>query len=39
VIWDEAKLDKKGCLGSPDLVIEILSPGNSKKEMKQKFQV
>ncbi len=39
VICDETKLDKRGCLGSPDLVIEILSPGNSKKEMKQKFQV
>lgn len=39
VICDELKLDKRGCLGSPDLVIEILSPGNSKKEMKQKFQV
>lgn len=39
VICDEFKLDKRGCLGSPDLVIEILSPGNSKKEMKQKFQV
>lgn len=39
VICDESKLDKRGCLGSPDLVIEILSPGNSKKEMKQKFQV
>ena len=39
MICDESKLDKRGCLGSPDLVIEILSPGNSKKEMKQKFQV
>ncbi len=35
-ICDEAKLDDKGCLGAPDLVIEILSPGNSAKEMKIK---
>ena len=39
VICDEKKLDKKGCIGAPDLIIEILSPGNSKKEMKEKFEV
>jgi Uma2 family endonuclease len=36
IICDLDKLDDKGCLGSPDLVIEILSPGNSSKEMKLK---
>ena len=30
VICDQNKIDDKGCLGAPDLVIEILSPGNSK---------
>jgi Uma2 family endonuclease len=39
VICDEKKLDKKGCLGAPDLIIEILSPGNSKKEMRNKFDI
>jgi Uma2 family endonuclease len=39
VICDPKKLDEKGCIGAPDLVIEIISPGNSKKEMKQKFDV
>lgn len=39
VICDESKLDKRGCIGAPDLVVEILSPGNSKKEMKEKFEV
>ena len=39
VICDEDKLDKQGCLGAPDLVVEILSPGNSKKEMKYKFEL
>jgi Uma2 family endonuclease len=39
VICDEAKLDKEGCIGAPDLIIEILSPGNSKKEMLNKFQL
>lgn len=39
VICDPEKLDEKGCLGAPDLIIEILSPGNSKKEMKYKFEL
>lgn len=39
VICDPKKLDDRGCLGAPDLVIEILSPGNSKKEMKNKFEL
>ena len=39
VICDENKLDDKGCIGAPDWVIEILSPGNSKVEMKNKFEV
>jgi Uma2 family endonuclease len=39
VICDENKIDEKGAIGSPDLVIEILSPGNSKKEMKYKFDL
>ena len=39
IICDEEKLDDKGCQGAPDLVIEILSAGNSKKEMKIKKQL
>ncbi|WP_040411709.1 Uma2 family endonuclease [Desulfosporosinus sp. OT] len=26
VVCDESKLDEKGCLGSPDLIIEVISP-------------
>lgn len=37
VICDLSKLDDAGCLGAPDLVVEILSKGNSKKEMREKF--
>ena len=37
VICDERKLDEQGCKGSPDIVVEILSPGNSRKERKEKF--
>jgi Uma2 family endonuclease len=37
VICDLEKLDDRGCLGSPDWIIEILGPGNSRKEMKEKY--
>jgi Uma2 family endonuclease len=36
VICDLEKLDDRGCLGAPDLTVEILSPGNSAKEMRDK---
>jgi Uma2 family endonuclease len=39
VVCDESKLDSRGVIGAPDLVVEILSPGNSKKEMKNKYEL
>ncbi|MDO4228191.1 MAG: Uma2 family endonuclease [Capnocytophaga sp.] len=39
IICEPNKLDERGCIGAPDLIIEILSPGNSKKEMKDKFEL
>ena len=39
IVCDESKLDERGCLGAPDLIIEILSAGNSRKEMKNKFEI
>lgn len=39
VICDRNKLDDRGCLGAPDLVVEILSPGNNKKELLHKYKV
>ena len=39
VICDESKLDEQGCNGAPDWVIEILSPGNSRFEMREKFRI
>jgi len=39
VICDPSKLDERGCNGAPDLIIEILSPGNSRTEMKDKFEL
>ena len=39
IVCDSSKLDEQGCKGSPDLVIEIFLPGNTKKEMKEKYEV
>lgn len=39
VICDLDKLDDRGCLGAPDLIVEILSPGNTKKEQDLKFRI
>lgn len=39
VICDPEKLDERGCIGAPDLIVEILSPGNSKTELKHKFEL
>lgn len=39
VICDKKKVDDKGCLGAPDIVVEILSPGNNKKELQNKYDV
>ncbi len=37
VICDLTKLDDRGCLGAPDLVVEILSPGNNQIELRYKY--
>lgn len=39
IVCDESKLDKRGCCGAPDLVVEILSPGNSEKEVQLKYEL
>jgi len=38
VICDSSKIVYSGCVGAPDLVIEILSPGSAKHDMIRKFQ-
>jgi Uma2 family endonuclease len=32
VICDPAKLDDRGCVGAPDLIIEILSPATARRK-------
>ncbi len=39
IVCDESKIDTRGCCGAPDLVVEILSPGNSRKEIRIKHEL
>ena len=39
VICDPSKIDERGCLGSPDWIIEILSPATAKKDYNDKFNL
>jgi Uma2 family endonuclease len=39
VICDSNKIDEKGCAGAPDLIVEILSPASSKKDLNEKFNL
>jgi len=36
VICDRGKLDDRGCLGAPDLIVEILSPASAAHDLKVK---
>ena len=37
VICDHSKLDENGCLGAPDMIVEVLSPSTAKKDWNDKF--
>ncbi|WP_221390213.1 Uma2 family endonuclease [Dyadobacter sp. NIV53] len=39
VVCNPEKIDSKGCIGAPDLVVEVLSPGNTTREMNEKFEI
>lgn len=39
VICDENKIDDKCCNGSPDLIVEIISPNNRKHDLQTKFNL
>jgi Uma2 family endonuclease len=38
IVCDLEKLDERGCLGSPTLVVEVLSPATAKKDWREKLQ-
>ena len=39
VVCDMSKLDARGCLGAPDMIIEIISPKNSQRDTRDKFEI
>jgi len=39
VICDPAKIERRGCLGAPDLIIKVLSPGTAARDWQDKFDL
>jgi Uma2 family endonuclease len=39
IICDKEKIKKFGCVGSPELLVEILSPSTASKDLKQKYEL
>jgi Uma2 family endonuclease len=39
VFCDDAQLDERGGVSAPDIVIEILLPGNNRKELVDKWDI
>lgn len=39
VVCDREKIDKRGCKGAPDLIIEIISQATAKKDLNDKFNL
>lgn len=39
VICDPRKIEARGCLGAPDLVVEVLSPGTAARDWKGKYDL
>ena len=38
VVCDPSKIHRKGCIGTPDLVIEVLSPATALKDKRMKLR-
>lgn len=39
VVCDPSKLDERGCLGAPDLIVEVISPSTGKRDLNEKFDL
>ncbi len=39
IVCDLEKLDDAGCLGAPDLIVEVLSDSTAKKDYNEKFNI
>lgn len=38
VVCDQSKIRKQGCVGVPDLVVEVVSPGSARHDLRTKFK-
>jgi Uma2 family endonuclease len=39
VVCDPNKLDEKGCIGAPDLIVEVQSPSTRSRDLNEKFHL
>lgn len=39
VVCDLSKIDRRGCIGAPDLIVEILSTSTAKYDLNEKFDL
>lgn len=39
LVCDPAKLDERGCLGAPDMIVEVLSPSTRKHDLNDKYRL
>ncbi|MBC7448344.1 MAG: Uma2 family endonuclease [Hymenobacteraceae bacterium] len=39
VVCDPSKFDRRGCNGAPDWIMEILSPGNTRRDLRDKYRL
>ena len=39
VICDQSKLDDAGCIGAPDLIVEVQSPSTARRDFREKFDL
>jgi Uma2 family endonuclease len=39
IVCDPSKIDRRGCLGAPDFIVEIQSPSTSKYDLTVKFHL
>ena len=39
VVCDKSKIDKRGCNGAPDMIVEVLSPSSARHDQVVKFRL
>lgn len=39
IVCDISKIDDKGCKGAPDMIVEVLSPSTTRRDMVTKFNL